>query len=515
VNEPNRASTSFLTTIIDVLGVDPGDAAVLSVIYEGSGPPWRLRHGSLIFGPPELADCTWDTWHVENTGRAMRVGASVVDSTFAHEQNGLLIGRIGLSFAEAQEVLNALAHDELPAVGPIPGATTIGIEGPRAPIRVLPHLATPAGRLAFMASRPMKAFLFPLPDEAAATPFPDNWMISGSHVFLPDRWEAGIIASDSAGPIAPRGLLVANLERRAWIRRMRAADDELHYYEVSIGLDPTQITPFELVLELREWIGDELARATRLPLEWLDLSAWSGENHLEVTLPMFGAGGKRSVSLCDLGGELLDLSDAVFLAETIQLKMITKTLSGGTSTEHNSVIGTKLERTLEARLARAASIDDEYRKLIEDGMANRVVLQGNMALPYLQQRLEATARKEVMVVDRYFGDWQIFDNLELPVRVLVSQPRGRPLPRAGLEVRCWQQPAKRVRPPFHDRHYLWHGGGLSVGASSGGLGDSDTRIDSLDPAQAEHLAERFNELWDSDEFMPYESTAEPTPDQLR
>jgi hypothetical protein len=182
--------------------------------------------------------------------------------------------------------------------------------------------------------------------------------------------------------------------------------------------------------------------------------------------------------------------------------MTVTTPDGETSTEHKSVIGTKFERGLEERLARAASIDDEYRKLVEDGMANRVVLKGSTALPYLQQRLEAAARGEVMVVDRYFGDWQLFDNLNLPVRVLVSQPRQPPPQRIGLEVKCWQQPGKGVKPPIHDRLYLWQGGGLSVGTSSGGLGESDSRIDSLDPAEADYQAMRFNQLWASGEFVP-------------
>ena len=92
--------------MVDALGIDPDDAAILSVIYEGGGAPWVLRHGSLIFGPPELAGNSWNSWHALNTGRDLHVGAGSLGPTFAHEQNGLLIGRVSLSVAEAHDVLN-------------------------------------------------------------------------------------------------------------------------------------------------------------------------------------------------------------------------------------------------------------------------------------------------------------------------------------------------------------------------------------------------------------------------
>jgi hypothetical protein len=496
------AKTPLASTIAGAIGVVPDDAAVLSVVYERREHEWQLRHGSLIFGPPELATHTWCSWHELNASR-LHDRAGDLGVAFAHEQNGLLIARAVLSPADVHAVLESLGSGAIPALGSLPPATA-ELDVPPSPIRVFPHQSSEAGRLTLLAGRPMQAFLFALTADPTGPPFPDNWTIDGKHVYAPDRWEVGVVASHSAGPVAPAGLLLGRLERRAWIREMRGVDDELHYYRVSIGLDPTQITPYDLVVELREWVNNDLAAARRLSLEWLDLSAWSGEDHFELTLPMLGSGAKRAVSLYDLGGELLDLSDAHYLVETIHLTMNAVSPDCVSIATSHSVIGTKLERALDDRLARLASIDDEYRQLIADGLANRVVLRGTNALPYLRQRLEAAARGEILVTDRYFGsnasDWQLFDNLPASVRVLVSKPKHRPPKRPGLQVKRWQRPASGGPPPFHDRVFLWDGGGLSVGTSPGGLGASDSRIDSLDPAESELLTARFNQLWASPDF---------------
>lgn len=109
---------------------------------------------------------------------------------------------------------------------------------------------------------------------------------------------------------APQGLLVGRVERRAWLRELRGADDEYSLYLIRIGFDPAEISPYELVIEIQEWAAGELAVARRLALEWLDLSGWSGEDHVDLVLPILGRGAKRSVSLYDLGGELLDISRA-------------------------------------------------------------------------------------------------------------------------------------------------------------------------------------------------------------
>jgi hypothetical protein len=424
----------------------------------------------------------------------------LLGSSFAVEKAGFLLGRAPLSFSDAKALVASLQTGLVPAVGSVPEAQVDAVEPPSTPIRVFPHHATEAGRLSVLAARPLRAFLFRIEAPAIEIPFPSNWDIGTQNLHAPDRWEAGI-AADSA----PRGFLIGRLEPRAWLRNMRGADDaNLHYYEVSIGLAPDRIAPHELAVELREWVDEELASARRLSLDWLELSAWTGQDHLELTLPMFGAGGKRSVALYDLGGELLDLSDAVYLVESIHIKMSLLTPSGEAATEENLVVGTKLTRSLSDRLARRKTMDEEYRQLVVDGLPNRVVLAGGQAaLAYLRSRLE-TGRGEIRVMDRYFGrdasEWQLLDQLHVPVRVLVSNPGHPPPRRAGLTVRQWAQPQRGAVPPFHDRLYLWDGGGITVGTSPGGLGLSDSRIDSLDPAEVAALTVRFDQLWTSPEF---------------
>lgn len=492
---------SFASTVVELLGVDPGDAAALSIIYDrDENGDRQLRHGSLIFGPPELGGQSWPSWHANNTGR-LHHDPGDLGVEFAHEDGPFLIGRAVLSVADAQALLGSLESGQLPSAGPLPAAV-VGIEAPLSPIWVFPHQSTEAGQLAAMASRPLHAFLFRSKAESSGVEFPNCWDVCSDHYFAPDRWQLGLVAAGSAGPIAPTGLLVGRLERRAWIREMRGDGDDLHYYVVSIGLDPERITPYELVVEIQEWLGGEFATARRLPLEWLDLSAWSGQDHLELTLPILGAGGRRSVSLYDLGGELLDVSDAVAVVESINLTMTASTPDGSSTATTQSTIGTRLQRTLADRLERLESIDGEYRKLIEDGMAGRVVLSGQQALAHLKDRLEASARSELLVMDRYFGadphDWNLFDNLTVPVRVLVSKAKHFPPQRAGLEVKTCQH---NRRPPFHDRFYLWEDGGLVVGASLESLGQTDSRIDSLEPSEAAFLSARFNQLWASNDFV--------------
>jgi hypothetical protein len=62
---------------------------------------------------------------------------------------------------------------------------------------------------------------------------------------------------------------------------------------------------------------------------------------------------------------------------------------------------------------------------------------------------------------------------------------------ANVELRVWQGKPT----PFHDRGYLWRGGGISVGASQNGLGGRMFTIDVLEPAVVKRLTDLFNSWW--------------------
>jgi hypothetical protein len=64
---------------------------------------------------------------------------------------------------------------------------------------------------------------------------------------------------------------------------------------------------------------------------------------------------------------------------------------------------------------------------------------------------------------------------------------------ASLEARSW----RGGTAPWHDRFYLWQGGGLSVGTSPSGLGKRVARIDRLNANEAAGWQNLFNTWWAS------------------
>lgn len=60
----------------------------------------------------------------------------------------------------------------------------------------------------------------------------------------------------------------------------------------------------------------------------------------------------------------------------------------------------------------------------------------------------------------------------------------------SFKARAW--PGK---PPWHDRIYLWKGGGLSVGTSPSGLGHRVARLDRLNANEAAGWQTMFNAWW--------------------
>jgi hypothetical protein len=148
--------------LVDLLQVEPGERSVLSVIYDASDEA-RLRYGSLLFGPAEMAAASWSAWHRRH-----------VETAAAPP------GRAELSVEGAVALLEGSLHGEIPAIGPLPRLRA-ELEPPATQIRVFPHQATPAGQLAFAVGRPVSGFLFPSDVEGRdlAPSFANGWTIDG------------------------------------------------------------------------------------------------------------------------------------------------------------------------------------------------------------------------------------------------------------------------------------------------------------------------------------------------
>ena len=148
------------------------------------------------------------------------------------------------------------------------------------------------------------------------------------------------------------------------------------------------------------------------------------------------------------------------------------------------------------------------------GLPDRVVTDPSSALLRLRSVL-ARARRELLALDPYFGwninDWTVFDDVTVGVRVLtghgrydrrtaalrsqevLAPPSGTAAFSPSLEVRSWRAGSA----PWHDRLYLWEGGGLSVGTSPSGLGGRLAPIDRIGEVEAAAWRDHF-EIWWAD-----------------
>jgi hypothetical protein len=167
------------------------------------------------------------------------------------------------------------------------------------------------------------------------------------------------------------------------------------------------------------------------------------------------------------------------------------------------------------RLAALDTAEAGYTRLLTEGLSRRILDNPATALVAIQEAVEA-ARDDLLILDPYFGhqpaDWAALGKVAVPVRVLTMhkqfakaatatkpgqldvliplppQPGIQHLPL--LEIRSWSQKA-----PWHDRVYLWAGGGLTVGGSPSGLGKRLMRLDRLSPVEADAWRTRFEAWW--------------------
>lgn len=148
---------------------------------------------------------------------------------------------------------------------------------------------------------------------------------------------------------------------------------------------------------------------------------------------------------------------------------------------------------LVALLGAAERVRSQYATLRREGTHNRIfddLAEGRATLRSVLERAEG----ELLVLDPYLRDWALLEGLNgPPPRVLIGPDVDTPPPSFTGRVAQW----RTGLAPFHDRFFLWEGGGVSVGTSAGSVRDRLFRIVRMNAAESEVLRSRFA-LWWSD-----------------
>jgi hypothetical protein len=339
----------------------------------------------------------------------------------------------------------------------------------------------------------------------------------------PSSWHFGVIKTPqpllnlstlvgfniiSGSPPVP-ALAIGRLRRTAWFSGIRLTNN----IEADITLTPDRASLGDLEVDLEEYADDGLVQARRLRLADIALPPGSPEQ-VTVALPTLGPGLRRQLRLYDLVGRLLDNCDVTAFLAQIDITM-TADVDGQTATSRFAVGTPPATPTPVTRLAALDSAESGYTRLLTEGLDRRILDDPTTALTVIQDALE-DAKDDLLVLDPYFGhqptDWAALQKVTVPVRVLTmhkqfakpasarkpAQPPVMPPPPPsadiqhlpGLQIRSWSQKA-----PWHDRFYLWAGGGLTVGGSPSGLGARLMRVDRLNPVEANAWRTRFEAWW--------------------
>lgn len=339
------------------------------------------------------------------------------------------------------------------------------------------------------------------PEEAAAPALdfmvPAQWTVNGIDVMSGCSQLLGIAVPNpmfrSMKPAAA-GLLVARLERRAWFNDV-AGDGQFVNYLLQVGLEPDRVDVADLEVTLEEWASDELANARRLDLGDLDVGERAGLLQVTVALPTLGRGLAHAALLHDRDGARLDMTQRSKLLQ--QVRVTVQIDAEGEVADQSFTVGKKLNVEVFERLERLRTLEDAYRDLLQAGLAARIVTVPTRAVSLVNESLQL-ARGELLVMDPYFGgdlrDWDVLQGLSVAVRVLTGS-KGKAAPGCLPRVKVRRHKPGQGAPPFHDRLYLWEGGGLSVGTSPSGLGKRDTRIDRLRAWESDGWRALFEAYW--------------------
>lgn len=476
---------------------------VLSAFFRDDDEGTALVGASLLVGPPAIAE-GWPAWRSsEGFKPAPSASALAAPGTFTVELEGVIAGRAVMKPGEAVDwMARVLSTNHAPSVGPLPEARA-ELAGASAPIRVCTHSQTEAGELATWLARPINGFHFRLAEDIEAPEPAPSWTLEGETHFSPAIDLLGMSWFEEKKGETPGGLLLGRFERRAWLASQKL-DRDNDLYRVEIGIEPGRVELIDLEIEVEEQVDGELVFGEHLRLEDTDLrepeaalygpQPEHGRLEVGVALPTLGRHVKRLVRLTHRDGELLDEWRSFNIVESIS---ITPTYNG--ATQRTQTIGERRDaQDLVSLLGAAERVRSQYGQMRKSGVANRLFEDMSKARDLLLAAL-LRAPGELLVVDPFFDDWPLLESLgERPQRILIGPDSPAPPPAFRGRAR---RPKAKVAP-FHDRFYLWEGGGLSVGTSAGMKTKRLFRISRIGAAEAQELRDMFSLWWTDPAFLP-------------
>jgi len=167
------------------LGIEEGEAAVLSVIYETTTDTPVLMAASLLVGPPAIATGGWPAWRAEAGFKPVPGEEALkVSARFVVMLESAIAGRVTMGQREAYGWLRRALEDGVcSAAGQLPEARA-HLGPARSPIRVCTQSRTAAGDLATWLTRPIIGFHFPRTDEPAGLQAGDSWTVGDAEVLV-------------------------------------------------------------------------------------------------------------------------------------------------------------------------------------------------------------------------------------------------------------------------------------------------------------------------------------------
>jgi hypothetical protein len=480
-----------VSALVAYLEPEGDEVAVVSAVTTTQDNPERILRASVIIGPSELGDSNWQGWETLHAIRSIGA-AEPVGPTYSTTSGEFRTYRVVTDVAAATTWLAGISSAGIGEQSGMLPSVQMTIEAPIAPLRISPRLDSPASTFVMASVRSSTGFFFRGPEVTFDAP--TMWQHDGASL-VNSPLSAGLMCS----PGPPGGIVLARLERRAWISALRGGED-LGTFDCYIGIESDRIDVQDLSVSLDEWIDEELVHSQQVRFEELDVDHVRGEPNIVINLPTLGPGVERTVRLHDRHGTLLDGSQSKFrIVESIGLT-VNANLDGGRA--FTTVIGSR--NSPPAFVDRSSAINrvrQQYEVLFDHGADSTLFLPGSDVQNVMRDRL-AQSRGVLRIVDRYFGksplDWTMLDNVSVPIEVLTS--KGIPPPQtanARIAVRWITK-----RPPFHGRAYLWEDGGFSVDASPDGFGRDPVYITPLPPAISRSWQAAFAAWWNAGSTQP-------------
>jgi hypothetical protein len=471
--------------LLSRLGLEPDEGAVLSAVYEvqnlnsrppsneddGPGAPssgvdsFRLRHASLVFGPPEMAAQSWPAWEEAEGLQRPSSGVLNAPANFCYRGHGYVAGRVGLSGEDARAwLLAAVTTETVPPAGALPEAS-VALLMPEAEVRVFPHLWTPVSRLVRSTVRPVPGFFFarreaaadagasgdgqaghdlywseeveggaglggrtgvgfdvlrPPPDTAerarqalqkatAPTEVDDDgflvdadWEVGGDRFYGGCMTLVGIAVPHASHRMQPPPRgLLVGRVERRAWLTDIRGDGKFTRYRLTVGFDRELVDPARLEVELFEFLESEVVTARRMSLAELVPHLGTEQSPLRLELPMLGAGTSFRVRLWTRDGELLDTSKEMRLLSQLKVTMRLGIDGEDASATHSFSVGGRRTYSLEERLQRFDDMQAEFEAALRAGADSRFIADAAGVTAVTEALAGATG--ELLIQDPYFG----------------------------------------------------------------------------------------------------------------